>query len=118
VQAVTTLIANSIKYSASRKYLKVSQGVTGDRVFCRIEDRGVGISPEALPHIFDKFYRDPSHKNRAEGVGLGLPLVKHIMDIHGGKVEVESTMGKGAVFTLCFPTLKVKREEQEKDTGR
>ena len=58
-------------------------------------DLGMGISADAIPHLFEKFYRDPAHRGHAQGVGLGLPLVKHIMEAHHGTVEVESSCGKG-----------------------
>jgi two-component system phosphate regulon sensor histidine kinase PhoR len=117
-QALTNLVANSIKYSASRKYLKVTQGITGDFVFCRVEDRGVGISAEALPRLFEKFYRDPTQSDRVKGVGLGLPLVKHIMDAHGGRIDVRSTPDKGSVFTLLFPKLNALHGQQKENPHR
>jgi two-component system phosphate regulon sensor histidine kinase PhoR len=103
VQAITNLIANAIKYSGKKKYLKVSVLRSGEHALCRIQDKGVGISPESLPHLFDKFYRDPTHSKHVQGVGLGLPLVQHIMQAHKGTVQVESTLGKGSIFTLSFP---------------
>jgi signal transduction histidine kinase len=103
VQAITNLIANAIKYSGKKKYLKVSLLRDGRCALCRIQDKGVGISPEAIPHLFDKFYRDPTHSKHVQGVGLGLPLVQHIMQAHKGTVHVESVVGKGSTFTLSFP---------------
>ena len=102
ILAITNLIGNAIKYSASQKYLKVSLLRTSEYAVCRIRDKGVGISPDALPHLFKKFYRDPAHSQRTSGVGLGLPLVRHIMDAHRGTVEVESVPGKGSTFSLSF----------------
>jgi signal transduction histidine kinase len=103
VQAITNLIANAIKYSGKKKYLKVSLLRDGRCALCRIQDKGVGISPEAIPHLFDKFYRDPTHSKHVQGVGLGLPLVQHIVQAHKGTVHVESVVGKGSTFTLSFP---------------
>jgi signal transduction histidine kinase len=117
-QAVINLVANSIKYSASRKHLKVTEGASGGWIFCRVEDRGVGINSEALEHLFEKFYRDPAHSNRAEGVGLGLPLVKHIMDAHGGRIEVKSKVGQGTAVTLLFPKQAVGHGQQEENSDR
>ena len=102
-QAIMNLVANSIKYSAERKYLKISVLRRDGQILCRVQDRGIGIPPEALPSLFQKFYRAVDHRGHARGVGLGLPLVKHIMDAHGGTVSVESTPGRGSIFTLAFP---------------
>lgn len=102
-QAIINLITNSIKYSSNRKYLSLTITRTGSCATCHIRDRGKGISPEAIPHMFERFYRDPTHSHRVPGVGLGLFLVKHIMDAHGGKVELKSTLGKGTEFSLSFP---------------
>jgi two-component system phosphate regulon sensor histidine kinase PhoR len=103
MEAIINLIANSIKYSAAKKHLKIALSRKGGFVQCTVEDRGRGISPEVLPHIFEKFYRDPAQSRRVQGVGLGLPLVKHIMDAHGGEVIVKSTPGRGSVFSLQLP---------------
>jgi signal transduction histidine kinase len=102
MEAIINLIANSIKYSAARKFLKVGLSRKNGHVQCTVEDHGRGISPEVLPHIFEKFYREPSQSRTVQGVGLGLPLVKHIMDAHSGEVRVKSTPGRGSVFSLVF----------------
>lgn len=102
VQAITNLISNAIKYSGNWKYVKVSLLRKNGHALCKVQDKGVGISPAVLPHLFEKFYRDPAHNREVSGVGLGLPLVKHIMDAHNGSVEVESIPGKGSMFTLSF----------------
>jgi signal transduction histidine kinase len=105
VDAIINLIGNAIKYSAARKYIAVSLVENERWAICSVKDRGVGISRDALPHLFERFYRDPSSRHSVEGVGLGLPLVKHIVDAHGGSVDVESTPRKGSTFTLKFPLL-------------
>jgi signal transduction histidine kinase len=102
-QAIINLISNAIKYSADRKTLGVSVRKSGDHALCVVRDRGVGIGPEALPHIFEKFYRGADRQPGTRGVGLGLPLVRHIMEAHGGTVAVESVSGRGSTFTLAFP---------------
>ena len=70
----------------------------------RVADDGIGIDPDDQAHIFERFYRaDKSHSQKISGTGLGLAIVKHVCEIHGGTVDVESTPGKGSVFTLHFP---------------
>ncbi len=103
VQAVVNIIANAIKYSPGRRYLAVTLTRRRDAAACSIRDRGRGIPPAALPHLFERFYRVPDVRRDIQGVGLGLPLVHHIMEAHRGSVEVESTVGKGTTFTLVFP---------------
>lgn len=102
-QAVGNLITNAIKYHGARKHMTVSVARRGEWYVCEVKDKGVGISGEALPHLFEKFYREQPAAGKIQGVGLGLPLVKHIMDAHGGTVEVTSTRGVGSSFRLVFP---------------
>jgi two-component system OmpR family sensor kinase len=74
-----------------------------DAVF-EIADDGIGIAPEAIPHIFERFYRaDPSRANRADGVGLGLSLVHWAVDQHHGSIDVQSTPGSGTRFVVKIP---------------
>ncbi len=104
VDAITNILSNAIKYSTERKYIAVSTFVRNDFAGVRVEDRGIGISPDGLKHIFDPFHRLKDEKSRGVGgVGLGLALVRHVMDAHGGTVEVKSAPGKGSAFTLSFP---------------
>lgn len=102
-QAIINLIANSIKYSGAKRELRVAVTRRRGWVMVRVADKGLGVSEKALPHLFERFYRDPSVTDRVQGVGLGLPLVKHIMEAHGGTVEVTSIPGRGSVFSLLFP---------------
>jgi two-component system phosphate regulon sensor histidine kinase PhoR len=102
-QAIINLVSNAIKYSTESKFLSVAVLKREGYVLCRMDDHGDGISKEALPHLFEKFYREPSHGGAVQGVGLGLSLVRHIMDEHHGRVEVRSMPGKGSSFTLFFP---------------
>jgi signal transduction histidine kinase len=69
-----------------------------------VKDHGVGIAKEELKRIFDKFYRISSPRTReTRGSGLGLTLAKHIVEAHGGSIEVQSEVGKGSLFTVRFP---------------
>ena len=76
----------------------------GDSVGVRVQDWGIGIPLEELNHVFEPYYRSAQEKaNQAGGVGLGLALVKSILDAHGGHVDVLSVPGQGSIFTLWFP---------------
>jgi len=118
IQALTNLLSNAMKYSQERKEVHVVVLVEGRHLRCSVKDHGRGISPEALPHLFEKFYRDPVTSRDVQGIGLGLSLVKHIMDGHGGTVEVISTPGKGSTFSLLFPFNKVNDGQKKEDPRR
>jgi signal transduction histidine kinase len=80
--------------------------VVGIELLIEVKDSGYGISREDLKRIFEKFYRVPRAENADQpGTGLGLALVKEIMDSHGGQVDVESELGAGSTFTLRLPLL-------------
>ena len=108
-QAMINLVSNSIKYSSREKFISVAVLRRNGFVLCRVDDHGDGIAEEALPHLFEKFYREPSYGGAVQGVGLGLSLVQHIMDEHGGRVEVRSVFGKGSSFTLFFPVQRFQK---------
>jgi len=103
-QAVMNLLDNGIKYSDPGKEITVV--VVPDADTCRIDikDQGLGISPEHLDRIFERFYRvDKSRSRKQGGTGLGLSIVKHVVSAHGGVISVESIPGKGSTFTIRLP---------------
>jgi len=103
-QALLNLVNNAIKYSREGKYLRLEVARRGDEVRIAVSDRGIGIAKAEQKKIFDKFYRaEDSLVHETKGSGLGLPLVRHIMEAHGGSVEVESSPGRGSTFTLVLP---------------
>jgi len=103
-QLFTHLIDNSIKYSLPGGEIEISlKKENGWSVFT-IKDTGIGISKEDLPKIFDRFFRvERSRSRQTGGTGLGLSLCKKIVEIHGGKIIVESELGKGSTFTVFLP---------------
>jgi len=105
-QVITNLISNAIKYTPEGGKVTVAPDLTDcDRsVIVSITDSGLGIPPEALPKLFSKFYRVHSHERVAKGTGLGLNLVKQIVEaVHHGEVGVESEVGKGSRFWFIVP---------------
>jgi len=108
-QVLLNLLNNAVKYSDKEKYIRVKVSKNSDFAMISVTDHGVGISKEELKKIFDKFYRvlDASTKE-TRGSGLGLTLAKHIVEAHGGTIEVESEVGKGSRFTLCIPLNRIR----------
>ncbi|MFP4139637.1 MAG: sensor histidine kinase [Phycisphaerae bacterium] len=107
-QAVLNLISNAIKYTNEGGSVTVRVGVDEGRgvATCEVEDTGLGIPADDLPHVFDKFYRVKANKKLAKGTGLGLTLVKHIVEtVHEGKLTVTSDEGHGSTFALEMPVL-------------
>ncbi len=99
--AVHNLLDNSAKYSRDSKTVWLEASANGDGLTVTIRDRGVGISEQDKPHIFEKFYRGVGDlRQQVKGVGLGLNLVRHIVAAHGGTVDFESQEGEGSAFTL------------------
>lgn len=105
-QVITNLISNAIKYTPEGGRVTVAPDLTDcDRsVIVSVSDTGLGIPPEALPKLFSKFYRVDKHERVAKGTGLGLNLVKQIVEsVHHGEVGVESEVGKGSRFWFIVP---------------
>jgi len=103
-QAFVNLLDNAIKYSGDEKRIQVLLKNMDSRIALSVKDFGIGIPESEQKKIFDKFYRvGSSLVHNTKGSGLGLSLVKHIMDVHGGDVQVNSESGKGSTFSLVFP---------------
>jgi PAS domain S-box-containing protein len=98
-QALNNLVSNALKYSPDGGEVRVGARLQEEEVLVWVSDQGVGIPAEALPHIFSKFYRvDNTVTRKIGGTGLGLALVKDIVELHGGRVWAESQVQKGSVF--------------------
>lgn len=103
-QALLNLVDNAVKYSAGRKRVAVRLAATAEGAEIGVSDSGIGIAPEDRQRIFEAFYRSPEAvRHDPKGVGLGLKIVKHIMDAHGGSIAVEGGPGRGTTVTLKFP---------------
>ena len=102
--AVYNLLTNAVKYSPARTRVSVyGEDERGDRVRLSVEDQGIGMDKSETRRVFEKFYRTKTAEQSGEmGSGIGLSLVKQIVDEHGGTVQVESEPGKGSKFTLIL----------------
>jgi len=103
-EVLSNLIANAINYSPDGGRVTVTARITGDHVEITVEDTGVGIPPEELPKIFDKFYRVKHPKTRqVRGSGLGLSIVKGIVEAYNGSIDVKSIVNEGTTFRITLP---------------
>jgi two-component system, OmpR family, phosphate regulon sensor histidine kinase PhoR len=103
-QAIMNLLDNAIKYSDEGGTIKIEATQGEASVVIAVSDQGCGINKEHLPRLFERFYRvDKARSRQLGGTGLGLAIVKHIVQAHGGHISVESTPGKGSVFSIHLP---------------
>ena len=103
VQVLTNLLVNAAKYSPVGAEVMVRLHSHGHQARIDILDQGIGIAPELLPHVFDMFMQAKPSVDRTQGLGIGLSLVKRLVDLHGGSVEVESVLGEGSRFSVTLP---------------
>jgi two-component system phosphate regulon sensor histidine kinase PhoR len=104
LRVAENLIENALKYGASSKRVEITLNKEGEDAIVSVRDFGPGIAPEHLPRLTERFYRVDVERSRSQGgTGLGLALVKHILARHRGRLTIESTLGKGAVFTVRIP---------------
>ena len=101
-QVVRNLLDNALKFTPENGRIDLSASASHDTVEVRLSDNGLGIPPESLPHIFERFYK-VERSRRNEGSGLGLAIVKNIVQAYGGEVSVESREGEGSTFAFTLP---------------
>ncbi|MBV6395917.1 MAG: Adaptive-response sensory-kinase SasA [Anaerolineales bacterium] len=102
-QVLLNLISNAIKYNRPNGTVILRADSSADEIFAAVQDTGLGIPEEALPHLFEKFYRVREHEGVAAGTGLGLSICKQIVQGHNGTLEVKSKFGAGTAFILKLP---------------
>jgi len=106
--AFANLVGNAIKYTPRDGRISIRWSMDGEGACLCVEDTGVGIPPEAVPRLTERFYRVDKGRDRARGgTGLGLAIVKHVLQRHGATLDIESELGKGSVFTCRFPADRV-----------
>ncbi len=113
-ELVGNLVTNAVKYTLVDGQVELSASNTSDEVLVKVQDNGIGIPAEAIPHIFEEFYRADNVKAEAmEGTGLGLSIVRQILNAHNGRIWVESEQGKGTMFSFTLPVDKKPHASQE-----
>ncbi|HQT91452.1 MAG TPA: sensor histidine kinase [Candidatus Kryptobacter bacterium] len=109
IEALGNLISNSVEYSLRNKNLTVRTFSQGKYSCVSVKDSGIGIPKDDLPRVFEPFFRAKNSTNvRPGGTGLGLSVVKNVMDAHHGQIEIESEPGYGTKITLLFTSMEKK----------
>jgi two-component system, OmpR family, sensor histidine kinase BaeS len=104
IQILTNIINNALKYTPEGKIVSLSVIEKDESVGFSIKDEGSGIPEEDIPHVFERFYRgDKSRDRKTGGIGIGLSIVKALVDAHNGKIEINSLLGKGTQVNILFP---------------
>ncbi len=103
-QVLGNLVSNALRYTPAGGEISLVATQQGNRVLLTVQDNGVGIAPDKLPYIFDRFYRGDEARQASEGEsGLGLAIAKSLVELHGGAISVESTLGEGTTFVISLP---------------
>ena len=105
-QLVDNLLGNALKYSPEKGRIQVSIDFESGQLILKISDDGPGIPVSDQPHIFEKYFRASNISTSVDGSGLGLSIVKSIVDMHQGKISVSSSDDSGATFTIVLPISK------------
>ena len=107
----TNLIENAIKYNREEGWVSVSLNADHKYFYVKVADSGVGIPEDSVGHVFERFYRvDKARARKTGGSGLGLSIVRNMVERNGGQIKVESKVGEGSVFTLLFPAFDTEEE--------
>jgi two-component system phosphate regulon sensor histidine kinase PhoR len=108
VSAISYLVNNAIRYTPLGGRIHLQWSLTAEGAVFAVKDSGPGIAAEHLPRLSERFYRvDRSRSRETGGTGLGLAITKHVMQRHGGELRIESVLGQGATFKLCWPQSRV-----------
>jgi two-component system sensor histidine kinase BaeS len=104
---VENLVSNAIKYTHSGGMVSISAGVEGQEILIRVKDNGFGIAPEEQKKVFEPFYRGNQGRRFKQGMGLGLSIARDLIEAHGGRITLDSSLSQGSQFTIHLPINKV-----------
>ena len=117
-QVMTNLLGNAIKFSRSGTEISVKATLEDEEVLVQVSDQGIGIPEDAIPSLFNSFYRvDNSAMRETGGNGLGLYITKYIVEAHGGRIWVDSELDKGSVFRFALPVATVSESGEKEEKG-
>jgi len=103
-QVLGNLVSNALRHTPAGGQISLAAAQRGNNVQLTVQDNGIGIAPHILPRILDRFYRGDAARQAHEGEsGLGLAIAKSLVELHGGKISVDSTLGEGTTFTIALP---------------
>ena len=114
-RAVGNLVDNALRFTPEKGSIQIALAEHAADFEVAVNDDGCGIAPEHLPHVFDRFYRAESSRG-SDGTGLGLALVKSIVDLHGGSVRIDSEVGHGTIVTIIFPKSVIRPSARSRNT--
>ena len=114
-QVFTNLLSNAVKYAPDAQRIEVKAGTVGANVVVSVRDFGVGIPKDEVSRLFQKFFR-ASTSTGIPGTGIGLHLVKHLIELHGGTIAVDSIEGQGTTFSVTFPAEAARQQDRARDS--
>lgn len=118
-RVISNLLSNAVKYNRDNGEIIIRAFIRNATIRIDIQDTGMGIAEDELPHIFDQFYRsNSSDKKKIDGTGIGLAISKMIIDKHQGEIRVDSTQGVGSTFTLILPKAETDKRESYQRNAR
>ena len=110
--AFGNLVSNAIRYTPTGGTIRIAWVLRADGAAFQVVDSGIGIAPEHIPRLTERFYRvEKSRSRETGGTGLGLAIVKHVLLRHGGHLDIESEVGHGSTFSACLPTSRLVARE-------
>lgn len=107
LRLITNLLSNAYRYGRENGHIFISLRQTEEQIRLEVADDGVGIAPESLPQIIDRFYQEDNSRS-GTGTGLGLAIAREIAHLHNGEIEAESRLGQGSRFIFTLPQKKLK----------
>jgi signal transduction histidine kinase len=102
-QVLGNLVGNALRHTPAGGQISLAAAQEGHHVLLTVQDTGAGIPPDDLPHVFDRFYRGSQVREDGSESGLGLAIARSIVELHGGTISAESSLGEGTMLTIALP---------------
>ena len=117
-EVLENLLSNAIKFSSAGSLIRVRGELVKEGYRISVADHGIGMTPEQVDKVFNKFYRADASHTATEGIGLGMSIVKHIVDAHCGKIWVARELGKGATVSFTMPLCRMIDQKEPETSSR